>query len=84
MKEKSKANSSLIRYEDHLGCKGANLTADADSFYARYTTSSLCNGLIQSSKDDCNLSDDEARPLCADSCVRFPIPFRQLISILTW
>lgn len=58
----------LIRYVDYLGCEGANLT-DTDEYYARYTTSSICNGIVQSSKDDCNLSSEESRPLCADDCV---------------
>ncbi|KAJ1715264.1 SH3 domain protein [Aspergillus flavus] len=55
------------KYVDYLGCQGANLT-DTDDFYARYTTSSICSGLVQSSKTDCDLSDNESRPLCADTC----------------
>ncbi|KAK1139178.1 hypothetical protein N8T08_001234 [Aspergillus melleus] len=55
------------KYVDYLGCGGANLT-DTDGYYARYTTSSICNGIVQSSKNDCNLSSEESRPLCADDC----------------
>ncbi|KAE8154500.1 hypothetical protein BDV25DRAFT_109899 [Aspergillus avenaceus] len=55
------------KYVNYLGCQGANLT-DTGDFYARYTTSSICSGLIQSSKNDCDLSDNESRPLCANTC----------------
>lgn len=39
-----------------------------NDYYAQYTTSVICSGLIQSSKDDCDLSDDQSEPLCAESC----------------
>ncbi|KAF7155480.1 hypothetical protein CNMCM6106_004626 [Aspergillus hiratsukae] len=55
------------KYVDYLGCQGVNLTHTND-YYARYTTSAICSGLVQSSKNDCNLSDQQARPLCADTC----------------
>lgn len=58
---------------NYLGCEGANLT-DTGDFYAQYTTSSICSGLVQSSKKDCNLSDEQSPPLCADTCVR-PLTF---------
>lgn len=56
------------RYAETLKCQGVNLT-NTNEYYARYTTSFICNGLVQSSKDDCNLSDNDSRPLCASSCV---------------
>lgn len=59
----------VARYVNYLGCQGANLT-DTNEFYARYTASAACNGLIQSSKSDCDLSDADSRPLCAETCVR--------------
>ncbi|PYH98044.1 hypothetical protein BO71DRAFT_406516 [Aspergillus ellipticus CBS 707.79] len=55
------------KYVNYLGCQGANLT-DTDDYYARYTTSVLCSSLVQSSKSDCNLSSEDSRPLCADTC----------------
>ncbi|PLN85442.1 SH3 domain protein [Aspergillus taichungensis] len=55
------------KYVNYLGCEGANLT-DTDNFYAQYTTSSICSGLVQSSKEDCDLSDEQSPPLCADTC----------------
>lgn len=39
--------------------------------YARYTTTVLCNSLIQRSVDDCNLSRQDSRPVCADTCAEF-------------
>ncbi|EAW12922.1 SH3 domain protein [Aspergillus clavatus NRRL 1] len=55
------------KYIDYLGCQGANLT-DTDDYYARYTTSTICSGLVQSSINDCRLSAQQSRPLCADTC----------------
>ncbi|OJJ50804.1 hypothetical protein ASPZODRAFT_56634 [Penicilliopsis zonata CBS 506.65] len=54
-------------YVDLFGCQGVNLTDTAD-YYARYTTSVICNGIVQSSKSDCHLSTDDSMPLCAATC----------------
>ncbi|KAJ5677793.1 uncharacterized protein N7477_003426 [Penicillium maclennaniae] len=58
------------KYVDLLGCVGYNSSALND-YYAQYTTSVICSGLIQSSKDSCNLSDDVSEPLCAESCALY-------------
>ncbi|KAF4219593.1 hypothetical protein CNMCM8980_004368 [Aspergillus fumigatiaffinis] len=62
-------NGSYVKqkYIDYLGCQGVNLTR-TNNYYARYTTSAICSGLVQSSKTYCNLSDQQSRPLCADTC----------------
>ncbi|RHZ59460.1 SH3 domain protein [Aspergillus thermomutatus] len=62
-------NGSYVKqkYVDYLGCQGVNLT-NTNDYYARYTTSTICNGLVQSSKNDCYLSAQQSRPLCADTC----------------
>ncbi|KAG8425425.1 hypothetical protein J3458_002126 [Metarhizium acridum] len=39
--------------------------------YARYTTTLLCNTLIQKSISSCSLTGDATRPLCADTCADF-------------
>ncbi|KAK2606101.1 hypothetical protein QQS21_003496 [Conoideocrella luteorostrata] len=39
--------------------------------YARYTTSMLCNTLVQKSINACSLTGDARRPLCADTCAEF-------------
>ena len=56
------------RYENILGCSSVNLT-NTTSLYARYTTTVLCNAIIQSSKTACGLIDRAATPLCAGACV---------------
>lgn len=55
------------KYVELLGCQGANLNDTAD-FYARYTTTVICNGLVQSSKSPCGLTAEQSRPVCADTC----------------
>lgn len=67
------------KYENYLGCQGANLT-DTNDYYARYTTSAICNGLVQSSKDDCNLSDDQSKPLCADTCALMATSEQEIVT----
>ncbi|ETS83089.1 hypothetical protein PFICI_04965 [Pestalotiopsis fici W106-1] len=58
------------KYENLLGCDNIDLT-NTTELYARFTTSVICNGIIQNSVDDCGLSGDAARALCADSCAQF-------------
>ncbi|KMU89596.1 hypothetical protein CIHG_07402 [Coccidioides immitis H538.4] len=55
------------KYQDLLGCSNVKLT-NTSSLYARYTTSVICNGIVQSSREICNVSPDDSRPLCADTC----------------
>ncbi|KAL4865481.1 hypothetical protein BDV12DRAFT_149059 [Aspergillus spectabilis] len=55
------------KYSVFLGCQGVDLSNTSD-YYARYTTSTICNGLIQRSETDCDLSADQTRPLCAEDC----------------
>lgn len=58
-----------LRYQQLLGCSKVNLT-DTRDYYARYTTSVICNGIVQNSKTPCGLSNEQSLPLCADTCVR--------------
>lgn len=39
--------------------------------YARFTTTVICNAIVQNSKSVCGLSDKQSRPLCADTCADF-------------
>ncbi|KAG6039823.1 hypothetical protein E4U41_002069 [Claviceps citrina] len=39
--------------------------------YARYTTTLLCNTLVQKSIGPCALTGNASRPLCADTCAEF-------------
>ncbi|KAF4306748.1 hypothetical protein GTA08_BOTSDO04966 [Botryosphaeria dothidea] len=58
------------RYVQLLGCTNVDLDNTTD-VYARYTTSVLCNAIVQNSIDSCDLSSDESRPLCADTCAEY-------------
>ncbi|KAG9258961.1 uncharacterized protein F5Z01DRAFT_11010 [Emericellopsis atlantica] len=58
------------KYQRLFDCSGIDLT-DSQDLYARWTTSVLCNSIVQQSRSPCGLSDDEAVPLCADACAEF-------------
>ena len=53
-----------------MGCSGVDLV-NTEDIYARFTTSIICNAIIQNSDQECGLTGDAARPLCADSCAQF-------------
>ncbi|KFY16926.1 hypothetical protein V491_05169, partial [Pseudogymnoascus sp. VKM F-3775] len=55
------------KYQTLLGCTNIDLT-NTTQLYARFTTSVLCNAIIQNSKDNCQLTSGELEPLCADTC----------------
>ncbi|KAK4494126.1 hypothetical protein PRZ48_014424 [Zasmidium cellare] len=63
-------NYTQRQYQELLGCSNVNLDNTTD-FYARYTTSVLCNTVVQNSVSYCGLTGDATRPLCADSCAEF-------------
>ena len=69
-------SSSLIisltcfRYESTFHCQGVKLSK-ANDLYARYTTTVVCNALVQMSISDCNLSSENSRPVCADTCAEY-------------
>lgn len=56
------------RYEDLFGCGNIDLT-NTSSLYARFTTTVICNSIVQNSIDPCGLSSSQAQPVCADTCV---------------
>lgn len=55
------------KYQILLGCNNVDLS-NTSNYYARYTTSFLCNGIVQNSRQPCDLSTNQATPLCAESC----------------
>jgi len=59
------------RYQTLLGCSSVDLS-NATAYYARYTTSVICNAIVQNSITPCGLTGDATTPLCADSCVSHP------------
>ncbi|KAI8963856.1 hypothetical protein F5Y11DRAFT_356056 [Daldinia sp. FL1419] len=58
------------QYQNLLGCGDIDLVNTTD-LYARFTTSKICNVIIQKSIEPCGLSDQASLPLCADSCTDF-------------
>ncbi|KAI1083458.1 hypothetical protein F5B20DRAFT_406791 [Whalleya microplaca] len=58
------------KYQQLLGCGNIDLV-NTTNFYARFTTSVICNAIIQNSVKDCSLSTEASRPLCADSCAQY-------------
>ncbi|KAK6331739.1 hypothetical protein TWF718_002281 [Orbilia javanica] len=57
------------KYQDLLGCSGLNLS-DTSDLYARFTTSVLCNRMVQEAQGSCR-SENGPVVLCADSCAQF-------------
>ncbi|KAI9679447.1 MAG: hypothetical protein M1817_005469 [Caeruleum heppii] len=68
-----------LKYQQLLGCSDLDLQNTTD-LYARYTTSVICNSIVQNSREPCSLSDADARPLCADSCAQQAISEQQIIA----
>ena len=67
------------KYINIFGCNDVSL-GNTSSYYARYTTSFLCNGIIQNSREPCGLSADDSQPLCADSCAELALSEEQIVS----
>ncbi|KAI6091378.1 hypothetical protein F4821DRAFT_200741 [Hypoxylon rubiginosum] len=57
-------------YQNLLGCGSVDLV-NTTNYYARFTTSVICNAIIQNSLTNCTMSDEASRPLCADSCAQY-------------
>ncbi|GAB7338880.1 hypothetical protein MBLNU457_5564t2 [Dothideomycetes sp. NU457] len=58
------------RYQQLIGCSSFTASNTTD-YYARYTTSVLCNAIVQNSITPCQLSGSATTPLCADSCAEY-------------
>ncbi|UPK96062.1 hypothetical protein LCI18_006997 [Fusarium solani-melongenae] len=58
------------KYQSLFGCGNVDLQ-DPSDMYARFTTTVLCNAIVQNSIGACGLTEDQSRPLCADSCAEF-------------
>ncbi|KAH7414338.1 hypothetical protein DE146DRAFT_32275 [Phaeosphaeria sp. MPI-PUGE-AT-0046c] len=67
------------QYQNILGCSSVNLS-NTTNLYARYTTTVLCNAIVQSSRDACGLSSSSATPLCAGACADFAISEQVIVS----
>ncbi|TVY47648.1 hypothetical protein LOCC1_G001786 [Lachnellula occidentalis] len=62
-------DSSLVGllYQQLLGCGNIELT-NTTNLYARFTTTVICNSIIQNSKTPCALSTANSQPVCAATC----------------
>ncbi|KAI2637107.1 hypothetical protein GGS26DRAFT_471177 [Hypomontagnella submonticulosa] len=58
------------QYQTLLGCGNVDLINTTD-LYARFTTSVICNAIIQNSIQNCTMSAEASRPLCADACAHY-------------
>ncbi|KAH6958603.1 hypothetical protein HG530_010224 [Fusarium avenaceum] len=58
------------QYQSLFGCTNLDLSNTSD-LYARFTTTVLCNAIVQNSVQPCGLSEQQSRPLCADNCAEF-------------
>ncbi|KAL2019288.1 hypothetical protein VTK56DRAFT_9755 [Thermocarpiscus australiensis] len=67
------------QYANLLGCGGIDFTNTSD-LYARFTTTVICNALIQNSIQSCGLSAQNSRPVCADTCAQFAQAEAYLVS----
>ncbi|KAK0643678.1 hypothetical protein B0T16DRAFT_332672 [Cercophora newfieldiana] len=58
------------KYQTLMGCGGITFTNTSD-LYARFTTTVICNAIIQNSIEKCNLSPANSRPVCSTTCAQF-------------
>lgn len=58
------------KYSVLLGCGGIDFRNTSD-IYARFTTTVICNAIIQNSIKPCSLAPADSRPVCADTCAQF-------------
>ncbi|KAF2120789.1 hypothetical protein BDV96DRAFT_641444 [Lophiotrema nucula] len=65
------------KYQQLIGCSSVNLTNTTD-IYARYTTTVICNSIVQNSIESCSLSGNSSTPLCADSCAQYAISEQEI------
>ncbi|MCJ1427745.1 hypothetical protein MMC29_005650 [Sticta canariensis] len=52
---------------------------NTSNLYARYTTSVICNSIVQNSIGPCTLSSTDSRPLCAESCAQQATSEEQIV-----
>lgn len=67
------------KYQDLFGCDSINM-ANTTEYYARYTTSFLCNAIVQNSREPCGVSGPDDMPLCADSCAQLALSEESIVA----
>ncbi|KAL2062800.1 hypothetical protein VTL71DRAFT_5872 [Oculimacula yallundae] len=68
-----------LKYETLFGCSGVN-TSNATNLYARFTTTVICNGVVQNSIARCGLTASNSRPVCADSCAQYALSEQRIVA----
>ncbi|KAK5998427.1 hypothetical protein PT974_00806 [Cladobotryum mycophilum] len=58
------------KYQSTFGCHDINFTNSSD-MYARYSTTVICNAIVQMSMAGCQVAQQDARPVCAETCAEF-------------
>ncbi|KAF2704478.1 SH3 domain-containing protein [Pleomassaria siparia CBS 279.74] len=79
LREYVTADYARRQYQQRIGCSSVDLTNTSD-IYARYTTSVICNSIVQGSISNCSLSSANSRPLCADSCAKYATSEQEIAS----
>lgn len=70
LKEYVRTSYVQEKYQTLLGCGGISLTNTTEQ-YARFSTSVICNALVQNSIETCSLTSEQSRPVCAETCAQF-------------
>ncbi|UKZ73756.1 hypothetical protein TrVFT333_001406 [Trichoderma virens FT-333] len=58
------------KFQSTFGCHNINFTNPSD-MYARYTTTVICNSIVQLSAAGCGVSAQNSQPLCAETCAEY-------------
>ncbi|KAL6881281.1 hypothetical protein J3F83DRAFT_758191 [Trichoderma novae-zelandiae] len=58
------------KFQSTFGCHDVNFTNPSD-MYARYTTTIICNSIVQMSAEGCGVSSQNSQPLCAETCAEY-------------
>lgn len=61
---------NIYRYQSTFGCRSVDFGNSSD-MYARYTTTVICNSIVQRSAQACGVAIEDSRPICADTCAEF-------------
>lgn len=68
-----------LKYTDLFGCDNVNLS-NTTEYYARYTTTFLCNAIVQNSRQPCGVNGPNDMPLCADSCAQLVLSEESIVA----
>ncbi|KAF8454699.1 hypothetical protein BDZ91DRAFT_618741, partial [Kalaharituber pfeilii] len=58
---------SITKFKDVFGCQFSNYL-NITHLYAQYTRSQLCSAMVQESIENCQLTPENSKPLCLESC----------------